>query len=348
MKRFKVIGLCLVAVFALSAVMASGAQAGQFGQCEKAAKEGKLYTGLYTEKLCSTRATLKEREEGKKNKYEWVPNAAVIKFTSEGGVSKLKGGPGEIECKHGTDSGEIINANENRDTFTFYECTLQPFGLKCKNAEVEITNEKTKLKEKVGVIVSTRLHTTLLDHGTKGGSGKEPKEGEVWDEVSQTALSPSPFGTEENPEGLGPWLAVFECEGIPFAVHGDVSSVIPAAFVEHALKKGKAGKKGKLGKATYEEDYTETGGEQDLHTILYNPEGSPPGVEEVSSIQLGTNLVIMETLPSKGFAINPINESCAKEAKPGKSPPWYATKEECEKDGPSGIKGTAGEWLYGA
>ncbi len=47
MKRIRIMGLCLVAAFALTAVIASGAQAGQYGVCGKAAKVGKSYTGKY-------------------------------------------------------------------------------------------------------------------------------------------------------------------------------------------------------------------------------------------------------------------------------------------------------------
>ena len=42
MKRFKVVGLCLVAVFAFSAIIASGASAAlpEYKVCGKAAKSG--------------------------------------------------------------------------------------------------------------------------------------------------------------------------------------------------------------------------------------------------------------------------------------------------------------------
>ena len=237
MKRFKVIGLCLVAVFALSAVMASGASAGQFGKCNKL--KAKPYTGKYIGKYCEPKeaATAKEIEEGKKNKYEWEPLAKPVKIISEGGETKLKGVAGEIACKHGTDSGELLNATENVDTFTFYECSLKPFELPCKNAEVEIEvgKGKTAKKEKVGVIVTYPLKSKLIDHGEKGPSGKEPAEGEVWNSMQWNGtLHPSAFGE-------GPWLAAFECGPVPFAVSGSVSSVIPAKFVSAKLKEGKPG-----------------------------------------------------------------------------------------------------------
>ena len=80
---------------------------------------------------------------------EFVPNVKKIKFFSQGGESKLKGAAGEIVCKHGIDEGEIINATENVDKFTFYECSLKPFELPCKNAEVEIEEGKGEIGEKM-------------------------------------------------------------------------------------------------------------------------------------------------------------------------------------------------------
>ena len=292
MKRFKIVGLCLVAVFALSAVMASGASAGQFGKCVKAEKVGKAYTGQFTDKYCSVLSSPVNT-----GKYKWEGyKGAAIKTFSEGGESKLKGAAGEIVCKHGTDTGEILNATENREVFTFYECSLKPFELPCKNAEVEIEEGKGKSakKVKVGVIVTYKLKTKLLDHGEKGPSGGEPKVGEVWNVIS-------PEG--ENPSFVGPgfWLAAFECGPVPFAVTGSVSGVMNAAHVDGKLKKGKPGKNGKEGKATYVENYTATGGEQDLVTTYFNPETS--AVEAGASIQEGTNNVGIESL-EKGFEIS--------------------------------------------
>ncbi len=127
MRSFNIVGLCLVAVFALSAFVASGAQAGQLGTCAKAAKNGKLYTGQYTDKYCKTHATAGEETEGKKNKYAWKANAASIPFASEGGAAHLKGAAGEIACERATDAGTYEGATKNKDTFTFLGCKLKPF-----------------------------------------------------------------------------------------------------------------------------------------------------------------------------------------------------------------------------
>ncbi len=285
MKRFKIVGLCLVAVFALTAVMASGAQAGQWGTCAKAAKNGKVYTGNYTDKLCSTKAAEKN------GKYEWVPNAANIPFKSEGGPSHLKGAAGEIACERGTDSGTFEGATKDTDVFVFLGCKLKPFELVCKSYGA-----------KEGEIVTNELASLLIDNGEKGLSGKEPAAGEVW--MQETAK-----GVHTDPVfGPGPFLADFECGGIPFAVTGSVSGVVEKAYVEAKLKKGKSGKetgKGwKFGKPTIKVDFTEMGGEQDLQTTFVNPLNEDK-VETGASIQEGTNEIIIEALP-KGLELNSI------------------------------------------
>lgn len=285
MKRFKVIGLCLIAVFALAAVFASGAQAGEFGKCEKANPKK---TGKYSEKSCETLAV-----PANTGKYEWVPYAGPpIATASFGGESSLKGGAGEIKCKRAFDTGEITGPKTNKEKFTFIECELLPFKFVCKNGETEIEGKK------VPSLATFNLKTKLLDHGEKGPSGKEPAEKEVWNVIE---------AEEENVgfTGKGFFLAAFECgPGIPFEVTGSVSGVIPALFVSNPkLKKGKAevfNPKFKKGKATYEEDYTAAGGEQDLTTTFFNPESKK--VESGASIQEGTNNIAVPVLP-KGLEI---------------------------------------------
>ena len=282
MKRFKIVGLCLVAVFALTAVMASGAQAGQWGTCTKAAKNGKVYTGNYTDKLCSTKAAEKN------GKYEWVPNAANIPFTSEGPASHLKGAAGEIACEHGTDSGTFEGATKDTDTFTFDGCKLKPFELACKSYNTA----------EAGQIVTNALASELIDNGQKGLSGKEPAAGEVWMQETNKGTTTDPVF------GPGPFLADFECGGIPFAVTGSVSGVVEKQYVEAKLKAGKAGKKGKPGKPTIKVQFTETGGEQDLTTTFVNPTKEDK-VESGPSIQEGTNEISISPLP-KGLELDSI------------------------------------------
>ncbi len=288
MKRFRIVGLCMVAVFALTAVMASGAQAGQLGTCVKAAKNGKLYTGHYTDKLCGVHATGAQETEGKANKYEWVANAGNIPFTSEGGPTHLKGAAGEISCERATDSGTLEGAKADKDVFVFIGCKLKPFELVCKSYGA-----------KEGEIVTNSLASTLIDNGEKGLSGKEPAKGEVWQQETAAGTTTDPVF------GPGPWLVNFECGGIPFAVSGSMSGVVEHAYINAKLKKGKGGKetgKGwKFGKPTFKVAFTEAGGEQDLQTTFVNPLKENK-VETGASAQEGTNEIILAALP-KGFEV---------------------------------------------
>jgi len=242
MKRFKIAGLCLVAVFAVSAFAASGAQAGTLGKCVKVTKEGKVYKGHFLDKLCQTAATAEEVEKGgKKNKYNFV-EAKNVKFTSSGGLSTLKGAAGEITCETNTDSGEFLNGKENRDVFTFHGCVLSVTGGKC-----------TSVGAAEGEIVTNTLTSHLIDHGEKGMSGKEPAVGEVWLEFTNTPPQP--------------YLAVFTCApGITFKVTGSVSGTIGP--VNKATKAGKPGKKPKY---TFVIKFAKEVGEQDLLSTFNNP-----------------------------------------------------------------------------
>lgn len=257
MTRMKVLGLCLVAAFALSAFAAAGAQAGTLGTCVKAKKEGKTYLGKYTNKTCTA-----EAPGGKGGKYEFE-EAKNVKYTSAGGKTSLKGSAGEITCESNTDEGEWQNGKDNTDTFKFKGCVLSVTGGKCKSA----TGAE-------GEIITNLLDSKLIDHGETGLSGKEPAEGEAWVEFSASGLFPSAFGE-------GPFLATFECSGIPFAVTGAAAGKIGPVNV--ATKAGKPGKKPKY---TFTMEFTETGGEQDLNTTFFNPLTSK--VETGPSAQLGS------------------------------------------------------------
>jgi len=317
MKRFKIIGLCLVAVFALTAVMASVAQAGQFGFCVKAEKHsveyelnGKkktksVYKGKFSDKGCSTPApepgTYGPEPEGK---YEWAPNTKVVPFTSEGGAASLKGGPGELTSPRNVDTGKILNATENEDQVTFYEVKLNG-ALPCYNAEEEVTvgKGKTEKKEKIKVLKTNKLKSKLIDHGEKGPSGEEPKPGEVWMELEAAEETIGSFGEK------GFYQASFACylgeTAIPFDVTGTLSGVIPAEFVEAKLKAGKPAKAGKplTSKATFNIDFGAGKGEQDLKTKLFNPESMM--IETVASTQTATDGIIIEKANlEKGFSIS--------------------------------------------
>ena len=286
MRRFKSAGLCLAAVFALAAVMASGAQAGQIGKCVKVGKSGRVYKAHYLDKYCKQHASPEEEAlGGHSNKYEWHASTVAIPFTSEGGASKWKFGPGEDVCEHVTDKGEYLPGGvKDTDTLTFTGCRIPTLELSCHSEGA-----------KAGEIVTYGLASRFIDHGEKGPSGKEPAEGEVWEEFTNDGEHPSAFGT-------GPWLAAFECgPGVEYALSGSISGVVDAFYVNAKLKAGKPGQNGKRGKPTFKEEFFAVGGEQDIGVTLFNP-----GEDEVETVPLTlefTNEVIITPL-EKGTEIS--------------------------------------------
>ncbi len=122
MKRIRMIGLCLVAVFAFSAVAAASALAApEFVKCVKASPKN---TGEFTEKNCTTKAS-----PAKTGKYE-AASAVGTTFTGKIKASTfdMRNGSNAIEytvaCKKGKDTGTIEASNYAFITFEFEDkCT---------------------------------------------------------------------------------------------------------------------------------------------------------------------------------------------------------------------------------
>jgi hypothetical protein len=172
MRTVRLVGVCLVAAFALGAIAASGAQAAEYGQC-LAKKHGN-----YSNAGCTT-------SKPHKGKYEWYPGPPATclakkkgnyansscttlskphkgkyekqggpGFTSTGGLVYLEAPvlAGPIMCTGSSDSGKITSVTTDEDQLTFTGCTYE--GLKC-----------TTRGELAGTIVSDELETTLVDLG---------------------------------------------------------------------------------------------------------------------------------------------------------------------------------------
>lgn len=178
MKRIRIVGLCLFAVFALSALVASSASAAlpEFKVCVKAAKVGKLYTGHYTDKACSKHATAPEEAAGKTNKYERASWTKAKKTTFKGknvngtphnnivnpfGVSK--GGPSEPAHIEGT-----TTCTSEKVTGKVTSEKTETWSTEYKGCEALTTPCNTK-GDKSGVIKTETLEGTLvyINAGTK-------------------------------------------------------------------------------------------------------------------------------------------------------------------------------------
>lgn len=243
MKRIKIVGLCLVAVFALSAmVAASGAQAGTYKICveqkkgfygnstcsgEKVEKKGKgkgtwelipLSTcipqkhGFYSESGCKT---LDEKKGKGKGSFEKTKG---LKFKDHGGAAKLETkllGPNDVECTSSTSEGEYTGEKTVTDRVKFVGCTFS--GLPCQSAGPESTPSGVS-----GTITTNLLDGKLIDHGEKGPGGPytapgEPAVGEVWQEL--VSSEHEPYSSE------------FECAGLAFIkTAGSISGVVTSAL----------------------------------------------------------------------------------------------------------------------
>jgi len=243
MKRIHIVGLCLVAGIAFSAMVTSSAFAGEYGQCRELTKstnpkakkgkysEGNCQTlapkskgnfewfpgpspacepvkkGFYSDPACGTLDEKKGKPKGKFERRPCYPNCNT--FTSKTGHAALSTpalGASAVECTGSTGTGEITGVKSGNATTTFTNCTTK--GEKCQS-----------VGEPEGTIKTFLLHTTLIDHGEKGLSGGEPISGELWTEFSIEAPNTS--------------LAVFECKGVGwFSAVGSNAGVTTGTNIE--------------------------------------------------------------------------------------------------------------------
>jgi hypothetical protein len=116
MRRFKIVGLCLVAAFAFGAIATSAASAAkpEWLDCYKVAKG----TGTYPSK----EACAKSEKAGEEPR-EWVLSKPNL-FTSTGGVSKLKAGGMTVSCESVMNKGEITGPKTGLVLVAFLGCKL--------------------------------------------------------------------------------------------------------------------------------------------------------------------------------------------------------------------------------
>jgi hypothetical protein len=147
MKRIRIVGLCLLAAFATTALAASAAQAAgpEYFSCVKAAKVGKTYTGQYSAKTCAMSGL---KVDGK---YERA-SAVGITYTSKTKTATLTTpGLGKVVCRKATGVGTIVSATEDEDVVTFHDC--ETLGKSCHSLEPTV--------EPAGTIVTFPLMTKL-------------------------------------------------------------------------------------------------------------------------------------------------------------------------------------------
>ncbi len=197
MKRIRMVGLCLVAMFAFSAMVVSAAQAGQVGICATVARTHKVYKGEYIGKNCLEKASNEEVETGgTANRYEWT-SAAGHKYTAKGPTVHLRM-PGtinaEVTCKSSTAEGEWTGPTTGVDTILFHGCKLSLTGGKCTSEGLS-----------PGEIQTSALDVTLVTY-------PETREQEKLNEETHVVES-YPVGPAEERA----WLEYSAAPGHPYA-----------------------------------------------------------------------------------------------------------------------------------
>ncbi len=268
MRRVGIAGVCLTATLAFGAMIASAAYAGEAGVCGKVRKVERKFHGRFLEKGCLKEASAKERSEGgEENKREWESPAGE-KYTDTSKTTVLSSAAGRMTCKGSTSTGEWTGWQTGTDTITFSECTLS-IGGHCTSVQEG---------EPVGDITTSQLDTYLIDHGTKGPSGLEPKEGEVWQEY-------------QSPTGPAGYQFTFVCEpGVLFRVSGTLSGMIsPVNAMETKLTTTFGAGKGEQDLVT---EFSEDGGFQwentgpNVETLVSTANGVATGAKDKGKVEI--------------------------------------------------------------
>jgi hypothetical protein len=178
MKRMRILGLALVAVFAFAAMSAVSASAApEWAACEKASPSN---TGKYSDKLCTT------KEEAGKGKYELVAGSIgkgkAFKVANVG-VSLLHNvvpGTGDVavECEKLKGAGKPVAPNAQKEvTLTFSKCTTLEKTVPCENI-------------KKGTIATNKLAGVLAEVSGKVGTILKPESGEYFVEFTCPGVFP--------------------------------------------------------------------------------------------------------------------------------------------------------------
>jgi hypothetical protein len=139
MRRIKIVGLCLVAAFALAAMTAGSASATapEFGRCLKVTpKSLSNYNSAKCVQLASEGAGT-EAEKLSKGNYQWFPGVVKTKFTTAMKAATIATletvGGTKITCTNETSTGEYLNTKEiGKMVAHFTGCEVSK--LKCESA----------------------------------------------------------------------------------------------------------------------------------------------------------------------------------------------------------------------
>jgi hypothetical protein len=190
MRGIRIRGLCLVAVFALGAVVTASASAAapEFGRCLKKATVG---GAGFSDSKCN-------KAVGTAAKYEWIPGAVAgkEKFTITGTTMTIKTSGGKtISCSKWDATGEYVLGTDNKhETLTLTLKGCKTSALTCTTAG-KATGEIAfnPLVGEVGFENSTRTKTDLKLQPAPGQEGffvKFSCLGQKWEWIGNNPAKP--------------------------------------------------------------------------------------------------------------------------------------------------------------
>jgi hypothetical protein len=190
MKRFGILGLCFVAVFATTAVATATEELPELGRCVKLAGA----THKYTDAVCTVKSTGENTGQ-----YEWEPGPGTkAAFSTTDEASTLETvGKVTLKCKAGTAKGQFTGPKTDTVTITFTGCVYGTSEFTCHSSGA-----------KEGEVVTNKLEGRL-GFISGGGTGK-PTVG--------TRLAPA-SGTQ---------FASVECMGSTITLTGSVIAAVTA------------------------------------------------------------------------------------------------------------------------
>lgn len=149
MKRIRMMGACLVAVFALAAVASASASAAEpaLWECGKTVKVEKKYTGKYNNKTCTEENT---KSEGKYELREGIGKGKAFKGKGKGANLEIQG-VGGVACTSSSDAGKFTGPKTAGGvSVTFKGCEL--LHHQCENTATPGEVKTNLLKGEVGYI----------------------------------------------------------------------------------------------------------------------------------------------------------------------------------------------------
>jgi hypothetical protein len=222
MKRIKIVGLCLVAAFAFSVMVAANASAGTYEWCKPmkkavysdskcehvAEKKGKpSHKGAYEKEAVQACVAQKKsvysdskcehiaEKKGKpshKGGFEKTTGRTYTGLGGPGALSTPAFGSGKVKCSGATTAGEITGPKTDTDRVTFTGCSFE--GLPCESIAPNGTPSHAS-----GTIVTNLLDSRLIDNPetVTWVNAKEnktettgPAVGEVWNELKSSEKEP--------------------------------------------------------------------------------------------------------------------------------------------------------------